>query len=137
MPPLIAAKRALAFLHDLLAVAVCWLLSYWLRFNLDIPNLYLASAQRALLLVLGISAPMFWALGLYRGIWRYASLMDLRRIIIAAGLSSPLVAAAALLSATRTGLSLTLLRLIVKLAVPTLPSDEVACTVMLWLVAFS
>ena len=50
---------------------------------------------------------------------------------------SATVLAATLLSATRTGLSLTLDRLIVKFAVPTLPSDEVACTVMVWLVALS
>lgn len=78
--------------HDLISVIVCWFLAYWLRFNLDLPEIYLASASRALLLVLCIHAPLYWLFGLYRGIWRYASLMDLRRIILAVGLSALSVA---------------------------------------------
>lgn len=84
----------MAFGHDLVALAVCWLLAYWLRFNLELPDQFLVSASYALLLVLAIHAPLYWVTGLYRGIWRYASLMDLRRIIVAVGLSSLLVAVA-------------------------------------------
>lgn len=94
MPPLFLSKRTLAILHDLAAVVVCWLLAFWLRFNLEISETYLAAAVRALVLVLGVHAPVFWLLGLYRGIWRYASLMDLRRIIVAVVFSSMTVAAA-------------------------------------------
>ena len=36
--------------------------------------------------VLGIYAAVFWWLGLYRGLWRYASLPDLQRIVIAVGI---------------------------------------------------
>jgi FlaA1/EpsC-like NDP-sugar epimerase len=88
------AKRALAVGHDLAAVIVCWFLAYWLRFNLDLPAAYMASASRALLLVLCIHVPVYLLFGLYRGIWRYASLMDLRRIIVAVGLSALMVAVA-------------------------------------------
>lgn len=94
MYSLIAAKRTLALVHDLLAVIVCWLLAYWLRFNLDVPDLFFSGAMRTLVLVACIHAPAFWIFGLYRGIWRYASLMDLRRIILAVGFASMLVAAA-------------------------------------------
>ena len=88
---LILLKRALALLHDLVAVIMCWFAAYWLRFNLDIPDTFVEGAFRSLLLVLCVHAPAYWLLGLYRGIWRYASLMDLRRIILAVGLSSLLV----------------------------------------------
>lgn len=94
MLSLSVAKPALALIHDLLAVVVCWLLAYWLRFNFEIPDSYFVGGLRSLLLVLCLYAPVFWILGLYRGIWRYASLMDLRRIIEAVGLSSIGVAAA-------------------------------------------
>ncbi len=93
LSPLVA-KRTLALFHDLLAVVVCWLLAYWLRFNLDLPRHNFEAALGILPLVLGVHAPAFWLFGLYRGIWRYASLMDLRRIIVAVGLSSTMVAAA-------------------------------------------
>ncbi len=88
------SRRLVAFTHDLLALALCWFGAYWLRFNLDLPELYLFSAGQALLLVLCIHGPVYWLFGLYRGIWRYASLMDLRRIILAVALSSVLVAVA-------------------------------------------
>ena len=77
------AKRTLAVMHDLVAVAVCWFLAYWLRFNLDVPEKFLQGARGALPPVLLVHAAACWFFGLYRGIWRYASLMDLRRIIVA------------------------------------------------------
>ena len=88
-------KRSLAVLHDLVAVAACWFLAYWLRFNLDISGSYMGSAGRALVPVFAIYAPVCWFFGLYRGVWRYASLMDLRRIIVAV-VSASVVAAAAI-----------------------------------------
>jgi FlaA1/EpsC-like NDP-sugar epimerase len=91
------AKRAFAVVHDLGAVTLCWFLAYWLRFNLDLPEAYLTSACQALIMVLCIHAPAYWAFGLYRGIWRYASLMDLRRIVVAVALSSLAVTAAVLM----------------------------------------
>lgn len=90
----LVAKRTLAVLHDLAAVIACWFLAYWLRFNLDIPEPYLGGAWRAMVPVFAIYAPACWYFGLYRGIWRYASLMDLRRIILAVASASVLAAAA-------------------------------------------
>ncbi|MDR3221091.1 MAG: polysaccharide biosynthesis protein, partial [Candidatus Accumulibacter sp.] len=87
-------KRLLVMLHDFVAVAVCWLLAYWLRFNLTISGFLLESAWHTLPLVLVVYAPALWCFGLYRGIWRYASMMDLRRIIMALAVSAAIVAAA-------------------------------------------
>ncbi len=91
---LLSLKRMLALLHDLSAVIVCWFAAYWLRFNLEIPEEFVAGAIRSLFLVVLIHAPAYWLFGLYRGIWHYASLMDLRRIILSVGLSSLLVVVA-------------------------------------------
>ena len=86
-------KRSLAVAHDFAAVAVCWFVAFWLRFNLGLPALYLSGANQTLIFVLCIHVPAYWLFGLYRGIWRYASLMDLRRIILAVGLAALIVAA--------------------------------------------
>jgi FlaA1/EpsC-like NDP-sugar epimerase len=87
-------KRAIAMSHDITAVAVCWLLAYWLRFNLDIPQIFLRNACRVLPLILVIHTPAFWLFGLYRGLWRYASIMDMQRIVMAVTMAAVLVTAA-------------------------------------------
>ena len=33
-------------------------------------------------------AALFWAFGLYRGMWRFASLPDLQRILLAVGIGA-------------------------------------------------
>jgi len=76
-------RAALAFSHDVLASAACWLLAFWLRFNLDIPEGFLPALAAATAAAVSLHALIFWSLGLYRGSWRYASLPDLKRIAIA------------------------------------------------------
>lgn len=76
----------LIFAHDLLMVPVAWLGSYWVRFNLSaIPEDYLARAIQVLPLVIGVQAITFYMFGMYRGVWRFASLPDLVRIMKAVG----------------------------------------------------
>jgi FlaA1/EpsC-like NDP-sugar epimerase len=87
-------RSVLAFLHDLAAVAVAWHLAYWLRFNLDIPPEFMAAAKNASVAIVPLYALIFLRSGLYRGIWRYASLLDLRRILISVGVAALIVAAA-------------------------------------------
>ena len=41
--------------------------------------------------ILPLQAAIFLALGLYRGLWRFASLLDLQRIVLAAGLGAMLI----------------------------------------------
>jgi hypothetical protein len=86
-------RAILALLHDVSAVAVAWLAAYWLRFNLDIPVDYLAQAVAMLPWVLPVNLATFWLAGLYRGIWRYASLHDLRRILLSVAAAALLVVA--------------------------------------------
>jgi FlaA1/EpsC-like NDP-sugar epimerase len=92
--PHLLLKRALVLLHDFVAILVCWWLAYWLRFNLNVPDAYLESALRVLPLILAIHMPACWFFGLYRGIWRYASVMDLHRIVTAVAVAAVTVAAA-------------------------------------------
>jgi FlaA1/EpsC-like NDP-sugar epimerase len=88
-------SRTAAFAHDLLMVPVAWLCAYWLRFNLGpIPPDFLDAALYALPWILSIQATVYWLFGLYRGVWRFASLPDLVRILNAAFAGTALVAMA-------------------------------------------
>lgn len=78
-------------LHDLLVAVLAWLVAYWLRFNLTLPVQFEAAALSTLLWVVPLQGAVFWAFGLYRGIWRFASLPDLKRILLAVGLAALLV----------------------------------------------
>jgi len=81
-------SRAAVFTHDLLMVPVAWFAAYWLRFNLDpFSEIVIDQALRLLPIVWIVQGGMFWYFGLYRGIWRFASIPDLIRILkaVAAG----------------------------------------------------
>src|SRR5215472_3811777 len=78
----------LAFVHDVCAAAVAWGGLYWLRFNLDLHEPQLTDMWRTLAWILPLQAAIFLAFGLYRGLWRFASLPDLQRIMLAAGLGA-------------------------------------------------
>jgi len=74
--------RATVFVHDVFMIPVAWFGSYWLRFNLDgIPEVYWLQALQMLPVVLLSQGGLFWYFGLYRGVWRFASIPDLVRII--------------------------------------------------------
>jgi FlaA1/EpsC-like NDP-sugar epimerase len=82
-------RSALAFLHDLVACAAAWLGAFWLRFNLEhIPPPFDEIALRSVFLVVPLYGVLFLAFGLYRGLWRFASLPDLQRILIAVALGA-------------------------------------------------
>ncbi len=76
-------RRLVAMSHDLVAVITAWWLAYLFRFNFDIPPDHIEVLQKTLLWVIPVQVTAFLAFGLYRGIWRYASLPDLRRILLA------------------------------------------------------
>ena len=75
-------RRSAAVVHDLVMVGVAWLGAYWIRFNLEaIPGTFLHQALSSWPVVLLIQGGAFWYFGLYRGVWRFASLPDLIRIV--------------------------------------------------------
>ncbi len=92
-------RALLAFAHDVVAAGVVWCAAFWLRFNLDIPPEFQQVMLARLPYVVAVHVVVFWALGLYRGLWRYASLPDLQRILIAVGVGA--LAVLALLSFLR------------------------------------
>lgn len=76
-------RTQLAFAHDVVACAVAWIAAFWLRFNFFVPPFYAELALQTVVWVVAIHIPIFIGARLYRGIWRFASLYDLRRIILA------------------------------------------------------
>ncbi|MFP5414950.1 MAG: polysaccharide biosynthesis protein, partial [Gammaproteobacteria bacterium] len=84
-------RTAAIILHDILVAALAWLGAYWLRFNLSMPPAYQSAALSTLFWVVPLQAAVFWRFGLYRGIWRFASLPDLKRIVLAVGVAALMV----------------------------------------------
>ena len=85
-----------AFAHDLLMIPVAWLGALWIRFNLaSIPAEFLNQAIVLLPLIVIVQGAVFLYFGLYRGVWRFASMPDLVRIIqaVVVGVSLCVVAA--------------------------------------------
>ncbi|MFA6920239.1 MAG: nucleoside-diphosphate sugar epimerase/dehydratase [Gallionella sp.] len=76
-------RTALAIFHDIVAVVIAWMLAYSLRFNFELPADFNDEMQHTLLWVVPLQVAIFLKFGLYHGIWRYASLNDLRRIVLA------------------------------------------------------
>ncbi len=75
-------NRWTVVIHDMLMILIAWLLSYWFRFNLQsVPQEYWRLALLYTWVVVPVQASLFWFFGLYRGVWRFASLPDLLRIL--------------------------------------------------------
>ena len=75
-------SRGAAFVHDVLMIPVAWLGALWLRFNLGaIPTEFLDQALRMLPEIVVVQGCTFLYFGLYRGVWRFASMPDLVRIL--------------------------------------------------------
>ncbi|MBA2659455.1 MAG: polysaccharide biosynthesis protein [Nitrosospira sp.] len=81
--PKLHIRTVIAFVHDIAAAIAAWALAYLFRFNFEIPAVYLASLKEILPWVVPIHAAAFLWFGLYCGLWHYASLPDLRRILLA------------------------------------------------------
>ncbi|MEO7760540.1 MAG: nucleoside-diphosphate sugar epimerase/dehydratase [Casimicrobiaceae bacterium] len=94
MPVRINIRVWLAFAHDVVAAALAWWLAFIFRLNFDIGPPYSAAMWQTLIWVVPLKAVIFWRFGLYRGLWRFASLTDLQRIlgaVVLAGILIPLV----------------------------------------------
>jgi len=74
--------KAAVVAHDLLMIASAFLGAYWLNNNLDwFSRSSFAVAARQLPWVLVLQLLVCYFFGLYRGVWRFASIPDLLRIV--------------------------------------------------------
>lgn len=81
-----------AFWHDVFVITFVWYLSFLLRFNFEIPAAFKHEFWKTLPFVMTIQTICFIGFGLYRGLWRFASLPDLKRIIKAVSIAALAVA---------------------------------------------
>ena len=84
-------------LIDLLLVGLAWWAAFWLRFNLDIPAEFEQTALEGMPWVLASFAVGLFSTGVYRQVWRYIGLHELRQLTIGVAIGSVLAAAAILM----------------------------------------
>lgn len=90
---MLISNRTKVILYDLVAISAAWAISLFARFNFEIPpQNYLAAAITAAPVVLIVQGVISRYFGLYKGLWRFASLPDLWNIIRAAALGSVSIA---------------------------------------------
>src|SRR5690606_14788690 len=80
-------------LHDAVAAVLAWWLAYLLRFNFQIPAGFVETMWSTAVWVVPIQAFVVVVFGLYQGVWRFASIPDLYRILKAIIFSAFAVAA--------------------------------------------
>ena len=76
------------FLFDLSALVFAWVGGFLLRFNFELPANFISVVIWGLIFLLPVHALSCRIAGLYRGIWMFASLPDLKRVLRAVGLST-------------------------------------------------
>ncbi|MBL4760288.1 MAG: polysaccharide biosynthesis protein [Mariprofundaceae bacterium] len=75
-------SRWMAFLHDIFWIPLALIAAFWVRFNLEsIPASSQSGMWSMLVVCLVVQTASFWLFHLYRGIWRFASIPDLLRIM--------------------------------------------------------
>ena len=90
---LLKYRALLAAIHDVLVAIFAWFMAYQLRFNFSIPADFWQSFYVMTLIAIPIQMVLFVRFGLYKGVWRFASIPDLKRIVLAALLSAVVVTA--------------------------------------------
>jgi FlaA1/EpsC-like NDP-sugar epimerase len=90
------ARTLVAICHDAIWAIAIWLIGNFFRFSVESAPIS-SDAWITLPVVVGIQLFSFQICGLYRGIWRYASFHDLRRMAVALALSSAVIALTLLL----------------------------------------
>jgi len=77
-------RRLAVIVHDLLMVVVAWGLAFFTRYNFSLPDSAWAMVWQTLVVVVVAQAVVFGITGLYKGLWRFASLPDMWNISRAA-----------------------------------------------------
>lgn len=79
-PSPLTPKRLAAFIHDLVMTIAAIVIGYYMRFGAEAFTVRLDDIGILLITVLPFAAIVYWAFGLYAGIWRFASTPDLVNI---------------------------------------------------------
>ena len=77
--------------YDFLAVAASYFAALWLRFDCKFNGIeakYLQAYYHTILIYAGFCIVVFWFLRLYKSIWRFASYIELLRVILATAVTA-------------------------------------------------
>ena len=80
-------KSNIVYLHDIFVTAVCFNLSIFLRLGSEFNSIPSSIIVNGTLLITFIGAIIYRLTGLYKGIWRYASINDLTNILKASSIT--------------------------------------------------
>lgn len=83
--------------YDFFAAIVAYYLAFQLRFNFDIPDSFVQTIATTIGVVVVVQMLCFIGNGLYIGVWRFASIPDLKRIVVAIAFSTAILFALLLL----------------------------------------
>ena len=67
--------------HDFVMVLVAWLLAFMVPYNLALPDAVWPAFWQSLIVVAAVQSLLLWRQGLYKGMWRFASIPDLWNIL--------------------------------------------------------
>lgn len=84
-------NTGIAIFHDVIAAVLAWWFSYLLRFNFELPTDFKIELLHTLVWVVPLQTAVFFGFNLYQGVWRFASVADLRRILFAVLVASALI----------------------------------------------
>jgi FlaA1/EpsC-like NDP-sugar epimerase len=73
---------------DVILLSVAWYAAFLVRFDFDVPSLYFIVFKRILAPIIIVKMIIFYFLDVYRGMWRYTSIIDLLNIIKATSFAS-------------------------------------------------
>ncbi len=75
------ARRVFVIGHDLLMISLAWTIVFWYRYDFSISDEHWAVFVQTIPIVVILQGGVLWLSGLYRGLWRFASIHDLWNII--------------------------------------------------------
>ena len=73
----ISRKQWIVFFYDLCMIPIAWILAYLFRFDFYISDFHQVMIVSILPGIIILQAISYWFFGVYRGIWRFASMPDL------------------------------------------------------------
>lgn len=77
----VGLPRVAVIVHDLLMVWACWLGLHRFRYSIAATDPGTPAWSLEIMLILVVQGLIFWRVGLYRGVWRFASIPDLVNIM--------------------------------------------------------
>lgn len=78
----LSPRAAIVFLHDLAMTGAALAVALYLRVGAEAFTAYQNQLMVGAPLLVGVAAAVYLLLGLYRGIWRYASIPEDRKSVV-------------------------------------------------------